>query len=236
MKKHFTCSIAALFSCAALALYGGDFELKTNGTVNFQGQTLVKSTGFTCGSTELLEGKSGKMEKLADGSTVINRESRSTVPYREEIAVNGDGSEVEITFSMRVESDHEAVRSRQPLIYAVKLPWSVFANKNYKGVVGRVNVVKISEGACNTDFASGYKNMRSIVLTGSDPDDGLVLDFNPIGFADYISDYSGNCVRGIWSVTRVGDEIHCTVGISPDERADFAKLRVKRSVPPRLSG
>ncbi|MBE6368931.1 MAG: hypothetical protein E7056_02075 [Lentisphaerae bacterium] len=230
MKKIFTAGAFLLLGSAVSYLCGGEFELKESGAIFSRQQPLISSSSFTMGSTELLEGKKGDIKRLDDGSIVFNRFSKERVPFREEIVVNGDGSEVEITFSMRVESDHEAVAGKKPLIYAVKLPWNIFENKKYHGVTGRVSSPKEISGECSKDFASGYKNMRTIVVGSDSKKDGLVLDFNPVGYADAISDYSGNCVRGIWSVTRKGNEIHCTIGITPDPYgAEFTgKLKIVR--------
>ena len=143
------------FSCAALllgavmpVLSAADFELQKSGQITYKGKVLVKSSSFTVGAKELLEGKTGTFQQLSDGSAVINRSDASYAPYREEVVVNSDGSEIEITFSMRIESDHEAVQKNHPLIYTIKLPWSWFENKNYKEKKNEKKIINFGIGVC----------------------------------------------------------------------------------------
>ncbi|MBQ6472166.1 MAG: hypothetical protein IJJ33_09295 [Victivallales bacterium] len=199
-----------------MALFAGAFEVREeNGRflITHGGREIVAAID----SSGLGEGSKASQTRLPDGGRAWNRwsEQRDT-RIRQEVAVTADGSEVEIT--MIGECDAYPASPERQIVLTV--PWRTVAGKRYRGLIGNGRDWREGQGV----FADGQPPVPDVWRYLEI--DGLVFDFNPIGAGDDALSYTTGAIRGVWRVSREGEDLRFTSGSTLPERGGMTGAKV----------
>ena len=222
MRNLFAVAFCAL-ALSALAGAGaftveeqdGDFRVLHRGKVLLDS---VKAVALADGGLGLEPKASSAV--LKDGTRVWNRwsEARET-RIRLEVAVKGDGSEVEITMI----GECEAYAKEQRRLVEIRLPWKAVEGCAYEGLLGNGRAWRPQKGTLDgkakDDVKIGGALWRYLCFQGgAGAASGVVFDFNPLGAGDYMSSYAGGAIRGVFSFVREGEHARMRGGLVLSER------------------
>ena len=205
---------AGLLLCVALMTSAFEVLEKNGSLVIAQnGREIVSSIE----SSGLDAGARTDERRLADGGRVWNRwTEQADSRIRQEVAVKGDGSEVEIT--MIGECDAYPAKPERQIVLTV--PWRAVAGKSYRGLLGNGRAWREGQGVFADDQPSGPEVWRYLEI------DGLVFDFNPIGAGDDALSYTTGAIRGVWKVGREGETLRFSSGSTLPERGGMTGAKV----------
>ena len=150
--------------------------------------------------------------------------------FRTEIAVNGSGSEVEITFMTEAPAYAPDVTAGKTI--QLILPFESWKGKTIEGYIGRATAEVRKKGVVADNTPDGMllgADWRFLCVTdGKNP--GFLFDFNPVGPGDFISIYREGALRGLWKVLRRKDQIQMIGGsvLLPHGGFTGAKIRICR--------
>ena len=168
---------------------------------------------------------------LPDGGTAYNLWSEEPhSSFRTEVAVSGDGSEVEITYMTEASAYAPDVTAGKTL--QLLLPFESWKGKTIEGYVGRATAEVRKKGVLADNAPDGMlfgADWRFLTVTdGKNP--GFIFDFNPVGPGDFISIYKEGALRGLWKVLRRKDKIQMIGGsvLLPHGGFTGAKIRILR--------
>ena len=193
----------------------GEFRVLRRGKVLLESVRAVALDDGGLG----LEPKSSSAT-LKDGTRVWNRwsEARET-RIRLEVAVKGDGSEVEITMI----GECEAYALHRKRLLEIGLPWEAVSGCAFEGLLGNGRDWRPKSGVVEAETKTGAKiggeTWRYLCFKGGDAAaSGVVFDFNPLGAGDYMSSYASGSIRGVFSFWRDGRQARLRGGIELTSR------------------
>ena len=183
-------------------------QIKCNGT------TVVANSNFTIKAQSQFDRKDLVINhcQTADGQA-WNAISKSTPsPFRQEVFVNKDGSEVEVTFQTAAkayEFEQETIHA-----YELRIPFELVAGMKYDAVIDRAQRTKWVSGVVDPNLKLHLEKISFRYLVLSDGKErSWVFDFNPNGVGNStVSDYQLNNFRGMWGVHRDGKDLVMTIG------------------------
>lgn len=183
-------------------------QIKCNGT------TVVANSNFTIKAQSQFDREDLVINhcQTADGQA-WNAISKSTPsPFRQEVFVNKDGSEVEVTFQTAAkayEFEQETIHA-----YELRIPFELVSGMKYEAILDRAQRTKRVEGIIAPDTKVHLQKLQFRYLALSDGKDrNWVFDFNPNGVGNStVSDYQLNNFRGMWGVHRDGKDLVMTIG------------------------
>ena len=151
-----------------------------------------------------------RRDAAADGAQLDNAYAAGDAfSWRREIAVSGDGSEVEITFQCRADSDANAPRgARKTMRYTFSVDARLLDGMRFKARTGRSHAATVAEGVVDAGGPNGAlisSTTRYLAFAGDDGR-GLVFDFNPEGVTSF-GDYGPGSLQGLWGARKEGDRI-----------------------------
>ena len=216
-----------------VSLLAGPFSITGDSVDNvailYKGTPLITSvTSTTMANMSVVPRKYSRVE-CADGSTVFNvwneeLESR----FRTEVAINAEGTEVEITFIAEAPAFHKETRT--PKTLKLQMPFARFQDGKFEGYAGRATAEVLKNGvlAANTPKGS-LLNTAWRFMAIEKGDDKLVFDMNPLGPGDFISIYNMGAIKGVWTVARNGANIELIGGSRMGNIGGMtgAKIRIK---------
>ncbi|MBQ7179385.1 MAG: hypothetical protein IJS08_18355 [Victivallales bacterium] len=208
----------ALFFCLATAwafALPGAFTVEQTGDTSFKvfhrGKLLIESisaTGCNEGDFGLPPIRHVK-KTLSDGTQVWTSWSENLdTAIRQEIAVKGDGSEVEFTMIGEIPLyGQESTRNVQ-----IKLPWNAINGCKYEGLLINGRQWTTDSGALDDKTPAkgsiGKNVFRYLVFSGGNAAaSGVVFDFNPIGAGYYGLAHPLGGIRGVFSVMRNENQV-----------------------------
>ena len=218
------CLVAMCFCALTLLAGTGAFTVEEQGDgfrVLHRGRVLldsVKAVGQKDGGL----GREPKASSgvLADGTRVWNRWSEHPdTRIRLEVALKGDGSEVEITM---IGTCFHYAEERARLL-ELSMPWEAVAGCAYEGVQGNGRNWRPAKGDLKQLPKEGDKvggdTWRYLCFQGGKgAASGVVFDFNPLGAGDYMSSYASGSIRGVFTLWREGEKARLRGGIVLDAR------------------
>ena len=203
---------ALFFGALAMSVLAGAFSVVEQGgefQVLHRGKVLVSSVkGIGMNDGGLGKEPKASSATLKDGTRVWNRwsEHRDT-RIRLEVALKGDGSEVEIT----VMGESELYAEERRRFLELTLPRDAVAGCQAEGLLktGRQWLPK----KCPAEEALNGELWRYLCFGGGDAAaSGVVFDFNPLGAGNYTMSYASGSIRGICQVKREGGAVRITGG------------------------
>ena len=228
LKPFFTL-ILAMFGTS---LFGGPFTITGDSadslSIHYNGSPLVTSILSSVTPTASSEKRRYSRVERSDGTTIFNVWSEDLESrFRTEIAIDAEGSQVELTFISEAPAFHP--HTRHPKTVKLQLPFARFQNATFEGYAGRATAENRKNGILKADTPKG-----SLLGTGwrfiafQKGEDNLVFDFNPIGPGDFISIYNMGAIRGNWTVARNGAYLEMIGGSTLPEIGGMtgAKLRI----------
>lgn len=228
LKSKFLFFIPLFCLCSITA---EDFKMDTSGQnlrIDFRGRPLITGSSFTSGETEQLTGavKTSSVT-LPDGSQVYNVWNDTILPFRQEAAINADGSEVEISFQMEVDAWHPAIDGTGKR-FRLLLPFSEFENLHFKSYTGQRRLMREISGTVKPGAKGKIGGVNhSFLNIYDDHDRSIVFDFNPAGLGNYIGIYRMNCIRGEWEVIKSGDNLIFQISFLPPSYGASIAAKVK---------
>ncbi len=163
---------------------------------------------------------------LPDGTRVWNRWSENPdTRIRLEVAVKGDGSEIELNMLGETVAYSADMTRTVDLI----LPWEALAGCDYQGLVISGRVWKTDQGTLGPDTPAnariGASPWRYLVFSkGNAAASGVVFDFHPIGAGAYSLQHATGGFRGIVHPVREGNVVRMQGGATGADGITGLKL------------
>lgn len=208
--------LLGLLSAVTLNVAAGDFAVEKtadNYRIQYRGKPLIEAVTTTIGDKAFGDHPEFSETTLPDGRKAFNVWSRTPeTRFRQEIVLSPNAEEVEITF-LTERTSGCGPTARQ---LTVAVPWSQVAGLSYHGLTGRTTNVKPLSGTIAGDLPDNRSLVPGVAFRQLALSDGkdfqLVFDCNPLGVGDFLSDYSGNSIRGLWGIYRHGDRLELVAG------------------------
>ena len=229
MKPTFTSVLLAV----SMTLVAQPFRIQDDPQGGFRilyrGETLVSEIATSvCSDAVPLKSKTARVAQPDGGVAYQVWCEEEGFRFRTEIAVNGAGTQVEITFLTEAPAYHAEVKLSKWL--RLTLPFAPWEGAAFEGLVGRATAETRRDGVLSAQTPEGRllsSDWRFLTLRKGDR--RLLFDFNPVGPGDFISIYSFGAVKGLWSVQRFGGNLRFIGGSVLPEYGGLtgAKVRIR---------
>ena len=198
--------------CAVMAqefklLNTENLKVEQNGKIIIEGERhgLFPEGGFPGQETRVEENDDAKIYNVFG--------EKDGFPFRREIAIKKDGSEIEINVQTFCPCYAENV-PEAGLFYQIELPYSTFDGNEFTALRGRASKLTQFSGALKpkeTNKLFGDK-VRCLFISGSYGD--LCIDCDPKGINCH-GDYGPTAVVGLWEILHEKDKIILRLGYQP---------------------
>ena len=195
--------LAVAFATLHTALTAAQFQVIPDGNsyrILRNGRPFIHSvvSPFTW-KQETPYSKASDFQELPDGTKVWN--ATSTDPrlnYRMEIALEKDGTELEITFSHSAPYPY-VKKNFPPTLMGFNIVPEYFQNAKYDVIEKNRGAFKTQSGTfAENPLSTTQSNWRELVLDNDG--DSVLFDMNPIGIGDFELTYNCGVCRGMAAV------------------------------------
>lgn len=205
-KKFFYASILSLAAagCAiddqknATFVFGGD----SGNSVLWHGKPLIEDDSLSFYPDEKISSKIEKSKTSSiDGWKVSNGWSENPdLPFRREIGILQDGSEIELNFKANQPAYHQK-KNLDSFGYTFKVPLDSVKGAKYTAITGRSSKPQTVNGELTDKTSNGnlVSGARYLAFEGNGKK--IVFDLGPEGVGTF-SDYGPNTIQTMWNVEK----------------------------------